>query len=112
MIDTGKTMVKLLSTLRDYNPKSLRVASLFVKRTPHSNGYKPHYIGFEVPDHFVVGYALDYNEHFRDLAVSLLAPLFSPGLGGVLLELSRCSQLVLSTACCHSQRPWQEAIQS
>ena len=69
-------------------------------------------IGFEVPDHFVVGYALDYNEHFRDLAVSLLAPLFSPGLGGVLLELSRCSQLVLSTACCHSQRPWQEAIQS
>eukprot|EP00045_Choanoeca_perplexa_P016610 m.225455 g.225455 ORF g.225455 m.225455 type:complete len:240 (-) comp17308_c0_seq3:3834-4553(-) len=68
MIDTGKTMIKLLSTLRDYQPKSLKVASLFVKRTPLSNGYKPHYIGFEVPNHFVVGYALDYNEHFRDLA--------------------------------------------
>ncbi|CAL1277847.1 unnamed protein product, partial [Larinioides sclopetarius] len=41
--------------------------SLFVKRTPKSSGYKPDYTGFEVPNKFIVGYALDYNEFFRDL---------------------------------------------
>ncbi|KAL0968377.1 hypothetical protein UPYG_G00266100 [Umbra pygmaea] len=40
---------------------------LLVKRTPRSSGYRPDYIGFEVPDSFLVGYALDYNEYFRDL---------------------------------------------
>lgn len=60
-------MVKLLHTLESYKPKSVRVASLLVKRTPLSCGYKPDFTGFEVPNHFVVGYALDYNEYFRDL---------------------------------------------
>ncbi|KAF8794515.1 Hypoxanthine-guanine phosphoribosyltransferase like protein [Argiope bruennichi] len=41
--------------------------SLFVKRTPKSSGYRPDYTGFEVPNKFIVGYALDYNEFFRDL---------------------------------------------
>eukprot|EP00051_Salpingoeca_urceolata_P025497 m.459237 g.459237 ORF g.459237 m.459237 type:complete len:243 (-) comp20339_c5_seq3:78-806(-) len=67
MIDTGTTMVKLLKTLEKYKTKTLKVASLFVKRTVRSNGYRPDYTGFEVPDKFLVGYALDYNEHFRDL---------------------------------------------
>lgn len=67
IIDTGRTMTKLVKTIEGYDPKCVRVASLFVKRTPHSNGYRPHYTGFEVSNHFVVGYALDYNEHFRDL---------------------------------------------
>eukprot|EP01147_Barroeca_monosierra_P004114 gene4114-49_t len=67
MIDTGKTMVNLVDTLLEHKPKSLRVASLFLKRTDRSNGFKPDYIGFEVPDKFLVGYALDYNEYFRDL---------------------------------------------
>ena len=67
IVDTGKTMQKLLSILRDYNPHSVKVASLLVKRTPHSCGYRPDYIGFEIPDQFLIGYALDYNEYFRDL---------------------------------------------
>jgi len=67
IIDTGRTMEKLLDLLSQYQPKSVRVASLLVKRTPHSNGYQPDYCGFEIPDKFVVGYALDFNEHFRDL---------------------------------------------
>lgn len=67
MIDTGRTMVKLLNTLKEHGPKTIRVASLFLKRTERSNGYVPDYVGFEVPDKFLVGYALDYNEHFRDL---------------------------------------------
>jgi len=67
MIDTGKTMQKLLKVLANYKPHSLNVASLMVKRTTKSSGYRPHYIGFEVPDIFLIGYALDYNEFFRDL---------------------------------------------
>ena len=60
-------MIKLLQTLKKYNLKSVQVASLLVKRTPLSKGYRPDYTGFEIPNHFVVGYALDYNEYFRDL---------------------------------------------
>jgi hypothetical protein len=41
IIDTGRTMVKLVEHLKDFGPKSIRVASLLVKKTPHSNGYRP-----------------------------------------------------------------------
>jgi len=67
MIDTGRTMNKLLSTLEEYKPHSVSVCCLLVKRTPRSTGYRPDYIGFEIPDKFIVGYACDYNEYFRDL---------------------------------------------
>ncbi|ELU15471.1 hypothetical protein CAPTEDRAFT_203422 [Capitella teleta] len=67
IIDTGNTMLKLLNLLEQSQPKLIKVASLLVKRTPLSVGYKPDYTGFEIPDKFVVGYALDYNEYFRDL---------------------------------------------
>ncbi|TKC38744.1 hypothetical protein EI555_006089 [Monodon monoceros] len=60
IIDTGKTMQTLLSLVKQHNPKMVKVASLLVKRTPRI-------VGFEIPDKFVVGYALDYNEYFRDL---------------------------------------------
>ncbi|KAI8331063.1 phosphoribosyltransferase-like protein [Chlamydoabsidia padenii] len=67
IIDTGKTMVALLERLQTYKPKTTKVTSLLIKKTDRSNGYIPHYVGFAIPDAFVVGYALDYNEHFRDL---------------------------------------------
>ncbi|KAI8077834.1 phosphoribosyltransferase-like protein [Halteromyces radiatus] len=67
IIDTGKTMVALLERLQTYKPKTVKVTSLLIKKTERSNGYIPHYVGFAIPDAFVVGYALDYNEYFRDL---------------------------------------------
>ncbi|KAL8613086.1 hypoxanthine phosphoribosyltransferase 1 [Nucella lapillus] len=67
IIDTGRTMQQLLQLLQAVHPKSIKVASLLVKRTERGTGYRPDYIGFEIPDRFVVGYALDYNEYFRDL---------------------------------------------
>lgn len=67
IIDTGNTMTKLLTLLKAVEPKTVKVASLLVKRTPKSVGYRPDYTGFEIPDIFIVGYALDYNEYFRDL---------------------------------------------
>ncbi|MPC09591.1 Hypoxanthine-guanine phosphoribosyltransferase [Portunus trituberculatus] len=78
IIDTGRTMSRLLAILQKHEPKSVKVASLLVKRRPDSTGYRPDYCGFEVPDKFVVGYALDYNEYFRDLNVSRLSPAPSP----------------------------------
>jgi hypoxanthine phosphoribosyltransferase len=68
MIDTGRTMKKLLKTMQKYEPKTLKVACLMRKRTPLSDGYAPDYVGFEIPDKFLIGYALDYNEYFRDLS--------------------------------------------
>lgn len=47
--------------------KKIKVCSLLLKRTPNSNGYIPDFAGFSIPEKFVVGYALDLNEHFRDL---------------------------------------------
>ncbi|MCL4140254.1 UNVERIFIED_CONTAM: hypothetical protein GTU68_033952 [Idotea baltica] len=70
IIDTGRTMQRLTNLLQGYEPKCLKVASLFVKRRPGTLGIKPDYCGFEIPDKFVIGYALDYNEYFRDLNVS------------------------------------------
>jgi hypoxanthine phosphoribosyltransferase len=67
IIDTGKTMVQLIQLLKQYQPKSIRVVSLLLKQTPRSNNYVPEYVGFSIPDLFVVGYCLDYNEVFRDL---------------------------------------------
>ncbi|ROJ64715.1 Hypoxanthine-guanine phosphoribosyltransferase [Anabarilius grahami] len=73
IVETGRTMETLLKLLNECHPKMVKVVSLLVKRTPRSSGYRPDYIGFEVPDKFLVGYALDYNEYFRDLSVSVLS---------------------------------------
>lgn len=60
-------MAKLIPMLREYAPKSVRVASLLEKRTPRSCGFKADYVGFSIPDAFVVGYNMDYNEAYRDM---------------------------------------------
>ncbi|TEA37064.1 hypothetical protein DBR06_SOUSAS210225 [Sousa chinensis] len=67
IIDTDKTVQTLLPLVEQHNPKMVKVASLLVKRTPQSVGYRPDFVAFETPGKFVVGYALDYNEYFRDL---------------------------------------------
>ncbi|OXB63425.1 hypothetical protein ASZ78_002406 [Callipepla squamata] len=67
IVETGRTINALLAKLKDNEPKMIKVVSLLIKTTNRSSGYRPDYIGFEIPDKFVVGYALDYNEYFRDL---------------------------------------------
>ena len=57
----------LVPLLEQYGPKSVKVASLLEKRTPKSCGFKGDFVGFSVPDDFVVGYCLDYNDAFRDM---------------------------------------------
>ncbi|XP_076828646.1 phosphoribosyltransferase domain-containing protein 1b [Brachyhypopomus gauderio] len=68
VVNTGKTMKALLAHVESFGPKMIRVAGLLVKRSPNDSGCLPDYVGFEIPNRFVVGYALDYNEYFRDLS--------------------------------------------
>ncbi|KAI7792501.1 putative phosphoribosyltransferase domain-containing protein 1 [Triplophysa rosa] len=67
IVDTGKTMRALLQHVNSFQPKLVKVAGLLVKRLPQSAASLPDYVGFVIPNRFVVGYALDYNEYFRDL---------------------------------------------
>lgn len=67
MTCVGLTMSKLVPHLQQCGPASVRVASLLEKRTSRSCGYQADYVGFRIPDEFVVGYCLDYNEIYRDL---------------------------------------------
>ena len=98
IIDTGNTMSMLVPYLKSFGPTTVRVATLLQKRTPKSCGFMGDFVGFTIPDkvrvalrpgspaprgshrtdqtscpraaalQFVVGYCLDYNEVFRDMA--------------------------------------------
>jgi hypoxanthine phosphoribosyltransferase len=67
IIDTGLTLGYLLKLLRTRNPASLEVAVLFDKPTRRLIDIRPRYLGFDLPDLFVVGYGLDYREQFRNM---------------------------------------------
>jgi hypoxanthine phosphoribosyltransferase len=75
IIDTGMTLNYVLNYLRAHNPASLHVCALFDKRTRRLVDIPLDYIGFEVPDKFVVGYGLDYKGEYRNLPfVGVLRP--------------------------------------
>jgi hypoxanthine phosphoribosyltransferase len=67
IVDTGITLTYLLHVLRQRNPKSLRIASMLDKPSRRQRPVKVDYLGFEVPDQFLVGYGLDYSEDYRNL---------------------------------------------
>ena len=67
IIDTGMTLNHLLQQLRAREPASLRVVTLLDKRARRLVDLPLDYVGFEVPDEFVVGYGLDYRQRFRNL---------------------------------------------
>jgi hypoxanthine phosphoribosyltransferase len=67
IVDTGLTLTYLQDILRARSPKSLRTACLLSKPARRKVDVKVEYIGFEIEDRFVVGYGLDYAEHYRNL---------------------------------------------
>lgn len=67
VIDTGLTLNYLLRNLRERHPASLKVCTLFNKPTRRLIELPIQYKGFDLPDKFIVGYGLDYNERFRNL---------------------------------------------
>jgi hypoxanthine phosphoribosyltransferase len=67
IFDTGHTLVEVLAFLKDRGPRSVRTAVLVLKRGKQQVTLQPDYVGFEIPDVFVVGYGLDYNDAYRNL---------------------------------------------
>ena len=67
IVDSGLTLSYLLRTLRARDPASLEVCALLTKPERRKVDLPIHYVGFEIPDRFVVGYGLDHAERFRNL---------------------------------------------
>lgn len=67
ILDTGITLSYLLRVLKQRKPKTLRVAALLDKPSRRVKPVKTNYVGFRIPNEFVVGYGLDYDERYRNL---------------------------------------------
>ncbi len=67
IVDTGLTATYLLRNLASRSPRSVRFCSLLSKPARREVEIEPDYLGFEIPDEFVVGYGLDFNQQFRNL---------------------------------------------
>lgn len=67
VIDTGRTLKQLVHLFSKTNVKEFKIASLFYKSDVYNGEYSIDYVGLEIPDSFIVGYGLDYNELGRNL---------------------------------------------
>jgi len=67
ILDTGLTLTYLMSVLQAHRPKSLKVAALLDKISRRTEPVHGDYVGFTIPDEFVVGYGLDFAERYRNL---------------------------------------------
>ena len=67
IVDTGLTMEYLLENLRTRHPASLKLCSLLHKPDRSVRAIEIHYLGFTIPDLFVIGYGLDYAQRYRNL---------------------------------------------
>jgi len=68
IIDTGLTLSYLRENLLSRNPRSLKIVTLLDKPERRVADIEPDYCGFCIPDEFVVGYGLDFNESYRNLS--------------------------------------------
>jgi hypoxanthine phosphoribosyltransferase len=75
IFDTGHTLEELITLMRDLGPTSLRSAVLLRKRDRQEVDLVPDFVGFDIPNEFVVGYGLDYQDDYRNLPhVAALEP--------------------------------------
>ena len=74
IVDTGLTLAYLCHRLRARNPASLKICALLDKPSRRKVEVEVHYVGFTIPDAFVVGYGLDYGQKYRNLPyIAILA---------------------------------------
>lgn len=67
IVDTGTSLSELIPYLNEHaNPASLEICSLLSKRIGKPQKCEAKYVGFSIPNHFIVGYGMDYNELYRD----------------------------------------------
>jgi len=75
IVDTGHTLVNLMRTLSEQRVKNYRVCTLLDKPSAREVEAPVHYVGFEIPDVFAVGYGLDFMEQYRNLSyIAELSP--------------------------------------
>ena len=75
ILDTGVTLSNLVPMLKMRNPNSVKICTILDKPSRRKADIQPDYEGFQVPDEFVVGYGLDYDEKYRNLPyVGVLKP--------------------------------------
>jgi hypoxanthine phosphoribosyltransferase len=80
IIDSGLTLSYLMRNLRARRPASLEICSLLTKPERREIEVPVKYVGFEIPNRFVVGYGLDYGERYRNLPyIGVLSPEVTPG---------------------------------
>ena len=75
ILDTGKTLAMVTSTIKKLNPASLKTCVLLDKIGRREVTFDSEFVGFEIPDKFVVGYGLDFAERYRNLpCIGVLRP--------------------------------------
>lgn len=75
ILDTGKTLRQVVAKLRELKPRRIRICVLLEKKARRLEKIRADYVGFQIPDLFVVGYGLDFAERFRNLPfVGVLRP--------------------------------------
>jgi len=75
ILDTGRTLRAVIDKLNALQPRSLKTCVLLEKKSRRTETIPADYIGFEVPDEFVIGYGLDYAERYRNLPfIGVLKP--------------------------------------
>lgn len=67
IVDTGLTLHYLINSLQQRKPRSIRIAALLDKPQRRQRPVNVTYVGFEIPDEFVVGYGLDFAERYRNV---------------------------------------------
>lgn len=73
IFDTGVTLSTIMNKLKECQPKTLRSVVLLMKNIEHLTDYRPDYCLFDIEDHFVIGYGLDYKECWRNLPAVYIA---------------------------------------
>ena len=74
ILDTGLTLTYLSRVLKAHKPKSFKIAALLDKKARRIENIQADYVGFEIPDEFVVGYGMDYAERYRNLPDICIVP--------------------------------------
>jgi len=75
ILDTGKTMSRVLPKIQALKPRRIKICVMLDKPGRRTEGIEADYVGFEIPDFFVVGYGLDFAERYRNLPfVGVLHP--------------------------------------
>jgi hypoxanthine phosphoribosyltransferase len=83
ILDTGRTLTRVLAKLRPLQPRRIKICVLLDKPSRRVENIAADYVGFAIPDEFVVGYGLDYGEKYRNLPfVGLLHPRILQGAQG------------------------------